>query len=108
MISNHWIALRKESWTRLETLAQQVETSSLKTLSSAALREFDLLYRQAAADLSAVRSMKYSFLAASARASSAQLSDSVCQISEIVLDSIRTASRCRCIVRNTHVSAPEV
>jgi uncharacterized membrane protein SpoIIM required for sporulation len=55
MISNHWIALRKESWNRLETLVQQVETSSLKTLSSAELREFGLLYRQSAADLSAVR-----------------------------------------------------
>jgi uncharacterized membrane protein SpoIIM required for sporulation len=55
MISNHWIALRKESWSRLETLVQQVETASLKTLPSADLREFGLLYRQAAADLSAVR-----------------------------------------------------
>ena len=55
MISNHWIALRKESWSRLETLVQQLETASLKTLSSADLREFGLLYRQAAADLSAVR-----------------------------------------------------
>jgi uncharacterized membrane protein SpoIIM required for sporulation len=55
MISNHWIALRKESWSRLETLVQQVETASLKTLSSTELREFGLLYRQAAADLSAVR-----------------------------------------------------
>jgi uncharacterized membrane protein SpoIIM required for sporulation len=55
MISNHWIALRKESWSRLETLVQQVETASLKTLSSSELREFGLLYRQAAADLSAVR-----------------------------------------------------
>jgi len=55
MISNHWIALRKESWSRLEALVQQVETASLKTLSSADLREFGLLYRQAAADLSAVR-----------------------------------------------------
>jgi uncharacterized membrane protein SpoIIM required for sporulation len=55
MISNHWIALRKENWNRLETLVQQVETSSLKTLSSTELREFGLLYRQAAADLSAVR-----------------------------------------------------
>jgi uncharacterized membrane protein SpoIIM required for sporulation len=55
MISNHWIALRKESWTRLELLVQQVETSSLKTLSPHDLRDFGLLYRQAAADLSAVR-----------------------------------------------------
>jgi uncharacterized membrane protein SpoIIM required for sporulation len=55
MISNHWIALRKENWNRLETLVQQVETSSLKTLSAADLRDFGLLYRQAASDLSAVR-----------------------------------------------------
>ena len=55
MISNHWIALRKESWSRLEILVQQVETASLKTLTSAELREFGLLYRQTAADLSAVR-----------------------------------------------------
>src|SRR5260370_37667978 len=49
---------------------------------------------------------RQSFLAASARASSAQLSDSFCHISEVALDSIRTASCCRCIVRNTHVSTP--
>jgi uncharacterized membrane protein SpoIIM required for sporulation len=55
MISNHWIALRKENWSRLEALVQRVETSSLKTLTPAELREFGLLYRQAAADLSAVR-----------------------------------------------------
>jgi hypothetical protein len=55
MISNHWIALRKESWSRLETLVQRVETASLRTLSSADLRDFGLLYRQAAADLSTVR-----------------------------------------------------
>ncbi len=55
MISNHWIALRKESWSRLETLVQQVEAGGLKTLSPAELREFGLLYRQSAADLSAVR-----------------------------------------------------
>src|SRR5271163_139688 len=56
MISNRWIALRKESWSRLETLVQQVETYSLKTLTPTELRDFGLLYRQAAADLSAVRS----------------------------------------------------
>jgi uncharacterized membrane protein SpoIIM required for sporulation len=55
MISNHWIALRKENWSRLEILVKQVETSSLKTLSTADLRDFGLLYRQAASDLSAVR-----------------------------------------------------
>jgi uncharacterized membrane protein SpoIIM required for sporulation len=55
MISNHWIALRKDGWSRLETLVQQVETGGLKTLPAAQLREFGLLYRQTAADLSAVR-----------------------------------------------------
>lgn len=55
MISNHWISLRKENWSRLEALVNRIETSSLKTLSSAELQQFGLLYRQAAADLSAVR-----------------------------------------------------
>jgi uncharacterized membrane protein SpoIIM required for sporulation len=55
MISNRWIELRKESWTRLEGLTAQVERGSLKTLAAGELREFGLLYRQAAADLSAVR-----------------------------------------------------
>ena len=55
MISNRWIALRKENWSRLEILVQQVETSTLKSLSPADLRDFGLLYRQAASDLSAVR-----------------------------------------------------
>src|SRR5580698_2518625 len=55
MISNHWIALRKESWNRLELLVGQVESSGLKTLSTHDLRDFGLLYRQTAADLSAVR-----------------------------------------------------
>jgi uncharacterized membrane protein SpoIIM required for sporulation len=55
MISNRWIELRKENWTRLEAVAKQAETAGLKTLSAAELREFGLLYRQAAADLSAVR-----------------------------------------------------
>jgi uncharacterized membrane protein SpoIIM required for sporulation len=55
MISNRWIELRKENWTKLETAAKQAETHGLKTLSAAELRDFGLLYRQAAADLSAVR-----------------------------------------------------
>jgi len=55
MISNRWIELRKDKWNRLETAAKQAETSGLKTLSAAELRDFGLLYRQAAADLSAVR-----------------------------------------------------
>jgi uncharacterized membrane protein SpoIIM required for sporulation len=55
VISNRWIDTRKPHWTRLEQLAHQAETSGLKTLSAHDLRDFGLLYRQAAADLSAVR-----------------------------------------------------
>ena len=55
MISNRWIALRKENWSRLELLLQQVESGGLKLLSGEELRDLGLLYRQAAADLSAAR-----------------------------------------------------
>ena len=55
MISNRWIELRKENWNRLEAAAKQAEVHGLKALSATELREFGLLYRQAAADLSAVR-----------------------------------------------------
>jgi uncharacterized membrane protein SpoIIM required for sporulation len=55
MISNRWIEIRQENWTRLDSILQHVERNSLKTLSSDDLRKFGLLYRQAAADLSAAR-----------------------------------------------------
>jgi uncharacterized membrane protein SpoIIM required for sporulation len=55
MISNRWIEIRQENWTRLDSILQHVERNSLKTLSSDDIREFGLLYRQAAADLSAAR-----------------------------------------------------
>jgi uncharacterized membrane protein SpoIIM required for sporulation len=55
MISNRWIELRRENWNKLESMVLLVETSGLKTLSSGDLRDFGLLYRQAAADLSAAR-----------------------------------------------------
>jgi uncharacterized membrane protein SpoIIM required for sporulation len=55
MISNRWIELRKPNWNRLESAVRQAETDGLKTLSALELRDFGLLYRQAAADLSAVR-----------------------------------------------------
>ncbi|GGA73145.1 membrane protein [Edaphobacter acidisoli] len=55
MISNRWIETRRQSWNRLEILVQQVESSGLKSLAAADLREFGLLYRQTASDLSAVR-----------------------------------------------------
>ncbi|MBB6144881.1 putative membrane protein SpoIIM required for sporulation [Silvibacterium bohemicum] len=56
MISNRWIEQRKGSWGRLDTLTRQVESSGIRVLSGTELRELGLLYRQAAADLSAVRS----------------------------------------------------
>jgi uncharacterized membrane protein SpoIIM required for sporulation len=56
MISNYWIAQRQGSWGRLDALTHQVESSGIRVLSGAELREFGLLYRQVAADLSAVRS----------------------------------------------------
>ena len=56
MVSNRWIEQRKSSWGRLDALTHQVESSGIGTLSGSELREFGLLYRQVAADLSAVRS----------------------------------------------------
>lgn len=56
MISNRWIEQRKGSWSRLDALTHQVESSGIGALTGGELREFGLLYRQVAADLSAVRS----------------------------------------------------
>src|SRR6201999_2294993 len=56
MISNRWIEQRQDSWGRLDTLTRQGESSGIRALSGTELREFGLLSRQAAADLSAVRS----------------------------------------------------
>jgi uncharacterized membrane protein SpoIIM required for sporulation len=56
MLSNLWIDSRKNNWNRLDALVHQVEASGVKSLLPADLRDLGLLYRQAAADLSAVRS----------------------------------------------------
>ena len=56
MISNLWIDTRKDNWNRLDALLRQVESHGVKSLPHAELRQFGLLYRQAASDLSAVRS----------------------------------------------------
>jgi len=56
MLSNLWIRSRKDNWNRLDVLLRQVETSGIRTLPAGELREMGLLYRQAAADLSAARS----------------------------------------------------
>jgi uncharacterized membrane protein SpoIIM required for sporulation len=55
MISNLWMDSRKHNWNRLDALVRQVETGGVKSLSPSDLRELGLLYRQGAADLSAVR-----------------------------------------------------
>jgi uncharacterized membrane protein SpoIIM required for sporulation len=60
MISNRWIEQRQTSWSRLDALTRQVEAQGLRTLPGTELREFGLLYRQIAADLSAVRADKAS------------------------------------------------
>ena len=56
MVSNGWIALRRADWERLDTLTRQVDAKGLKDLNADDLRDFGLLYRRAAADLSTVRS----------------------------------------------------
>jgi uncharacterized membrane protein SpoIIM required for sporulation len=55
MISNLWIAHRKNNWERLETLIRQAESDGIRTFTRSDLRDFGLLYRQAATDLSTVR-----------------------------------------------------
>jgi uncharacterized membrane protein SpoIIM required for sporulation len=55
MISNLWIDSRKDNWNRLDALVRQVESAGVKSLLPSELRDLGLLYRQAAADLSAVR-----------------------------------------------------
>lgn len=55
MISNLWIDSRKNNWNRLDALLRQVESHGVKSLPPGDLRELGLLYRQTAADLSAVR-----------------------------------------------------
>ena len=46
---------RKDNWNRLDALLRQAEGAGVRSLSVTELRELGLLYRQAAADLSAVR-----------------------------------------------------
>jgi uncharacterized membrane protein SpoIIM required for sporulation len=55
MVSNGWIATRRADWERLHALTSEVEAKGLKQLPPDDLRDFGLLYRRAAADLSTVR-----------------------------------------------------
>ena len=54
MISSRWLEKRKPYWNRLEELLRQ-SGGGMRSLSRGELREMGLLYRQIAADLSAVR-----------------------------------------------------
>lgn len=54
MISSHWLEKRKPYWNRLEELLRESH-GGVRSLSRGELREMGLLYRQIAADLSAVR-----------------------------------------------------
>jgi uncharacterized membrane protein SpoIIM required for sporulation len=55
MISAHWLEKRQSHWNRLDALLNQSQNLGLKALSRQELQELGLLYRQAAADLSALR-----------------------------------------------------
>lgn len=55
MISTYWLEKRKNHWVRLEHLLDQSHRQGLKSLTRSELQELGLLYRQAAADLSALR-----------------------------------------------------
>ena len=55
MISNFWIETRRPRWKRLEALVAQCGNGGTVNLSRSDLREFGLLYRQVAADLSILR-----------------------------------------------------
>ena len=55
MISAHWLEKRQSHWDRLRRLLEQSENQGLGSLTRLELQELGLLYRQAAADLSALR-----------------------------------------------------
>lgn len=55
MISAYWLEKRQSHWNRLEKLLDQAGQQGLKSLTRMELQELGLLYRQAAADLSALR-----------------------------------------------------
>jgi uncharacterized membrane protein SpoIIM required for sporulation len=55
IVSNLWLQKRRPYWSRLETLLVAADSSGIKQLSRAEMREMALLYRQVAADLSVLR-----------------------------------------------------
>src|SRR4051812_45560294 len=55
MISAHWIAKRKTHWQQIEELTKFADGRNVTKLTRAELRQFSLLYRQVASDLSVLR-----------------------------------------------------
>ena len=55
MISTHWLAKRRPYWQRLESLLGSASKDGVASLTRAEIQEMALLYRQTAADLSALR-----------------------------------------------------
>jgi uncharacterized membrane protein SpoIIM required for sporulation len=55
IVSNLWLQKRRPYWSRLEALLSAANTSGIKQLSRAEMREMALLYRQVASDLSVLR-----------------------------------------------------
>jgi uncharacterized membrane protein SpoIIM required for sporulation len=55
MISAYWLQKRQNHWNRMEALLDQCRGQGLHALTRLELQELGLLYRQAAADLSALR-----------------------------------------------------
>lgn len=60
MISTHWLEKRKPYWSRLEQLLDESRKNGVVGLNRSELQELALLYRQTAADLSALREDPYS------------------------------------------------
>ena len=60
MISTHWLEKRKPYWNRLEELLDESRKNGVAGLNRSELQELALLYRQTAADLSALREDPYS------------------------------------------------
>jgi uncharacterized membrane protein SpoIIM required for sporulation len=55
IVSNLWLQKRRPYWSRLEALLAAANSSGIKQLSRAEMREMALLYRQVASDLSVLR-----------------------------------------------------
>ncbi len=55
IVSNLWLEKRRPYWTRLEALLAAANSSGIKQLTRAEMREMALLYRQVASDLSVLR-----------------------------------------------------